>query len=274
MTITMYQADRSYVTPANDASLYSALVNDTNGILNRGNNFSMTTNGLAVTVNTGQALVQGRLTEIIVPEIVYLPPNTSGKICLTIDLSKINSVIGEIGTPDYEVKVNQVYLSCVSEDIVQEDLNNGGVIYQLPLASFASTATSAAVTAVKTVFKDTGWIDFTLADNAFYQDGSYARYRVMNNTVFARWCNINCTKTQNGNQVFKIPNSIKPSVAGAYYAAGSNIDINNGNHQFCNYVIPDVANPIGVVYGMWGANQGVDLTGATGSAQWPLGGNV
>ncbi|WP_284295188.1 hypothetical protein [Leuconostoc litchii] len=36
MTMTMYQSDRNFVSPANDASLYSAMVNDTNGTLNRG----------------------------------------------------------------------------------------------------------------------------------------------------------------------------------------------------------------------------------------------
>lgn len=274
MTLTMYQADRNFVTPSNDASLYSSLVDDTNGTLNRGNKLGITVNGLIATVSTGQAVIQGRLVEVVKPENLTLPPNTTGKICLTVDLSKTNDVIGQAGTPEYSVKVNQVYLAVVTGDVLQDDLNNGGIVYQLPIGSFNSSTTTATVSVIKNVFNDTGWIDFELAEGATYNPGSYARYRVHNNIVYVRWYNISCNNTQNGNQVVKIPNSIKPNVSGQYVLAGSNINVNNGDHQFCNYIIPDVANPVGVIYGMWGANQNMSLTGATGSGQWPLGGNA
>ncbi|AOT56554.1 hypothetical protein [Weissella soli] len=146
MTITMYQADRNFVTPVNDASLYSALARDTSAVINRGDRFKTSVNGLTITVGTGQAIIQGRLVEIIDPEVLVLPANSSGTIALVVDLSQDNDVSGTVGDVDYAVTVNQVYLSAVSGTITQDDLNNGGVIYELPLANFTSTATTASLT--------------------------------------------------------------------------------------------------------------------------------
>ncbi|WP_424571547.1 hypothetical protein ACOV5J_05460 [Weissella soli] len=146
MTITMYQSDRNFVTPANDASLYSALARDASAVLNRGDQFKTSVNGLTVTVSTGQAIIQGRLVEIIDPEVLVLPANSSGTIALVVDLSQDNDVSGTVGDVDYAVTVNQVYLSAISGTITQDDLNNSGVIYELPLANFTSTATTASLT--------------------------------------------------------------------------------------------------------------------------------
>lgn len=109
-----------------------------------------------------------------------------------------------------------------------------------------------------------------LAPGATYNPGAYARYRVFNGICYLRWYNIACQNAQYGNKVFKIPQKIKPHVAGQYVLAGSNINVNNDNHQFCNYIVPDVVNPIDVVYGLWGSNQDMRLTGATGSSQYLL----
>ncbi len=88
MAITMYQSDRNFVSPANDASLYSGLSGDISGILNRGNSFNVTVDGLVATIDTGQAIIAGRLVEITIPETVTIPANSSGYICLVIDLTK------------------------------------------------------------------------------------------------------------------------------------------------------------------------------------------
>ncbi|WP_224148535.1 hypothetical protein [Leuconostoc gasicomitatum] len=148
MTIDMYQADRNFVTPANDASLYSALARDYSGVLNRGNKFVTSITGLSLTVGTGQALIQGRLVEITVPETITLPENASGNICLVVDLTKTNDVSGSAGDSDYTVTVNQVYVSAVTGTLTQDDLNNGGFVYELPIAAFTSSATTATVSSV------------------------------------------------------------------------------------------------------------------------------
>lgn len=214
MTLTMYQADRNYVTPANDASLYSSLVDDTNGTLNRGNKLGIIVNGLIATVNTGQAVIQGRLVEVVKPENVTLPPNSTGKICLTVDLSKTNDVIGQAGTPEYSVKVNQVYLAVVTGDVLQDDLNNGGIVYQLPIGSFNSSTTTATVSVIKNVFNDTGWKDLDIASTGakLWGTNPYAQYRVRNSVVYLRWRGVDVTNANNGNQIGRVPWSFRPDV--------------------------------------------------------------
>ncbi|KGO22526.1 hypothetical protein Q757_09025, partial [Oenococcus alcoholitolerans] len=114
MAITMYQADRNFASPQNDASLYSGISADVSGILNRGNAFNVSVNGLTATVDTGQALICGRLVEITSPESLTIPANSSGYICIVVDLSQTNDVFGNVGDPDYSVNVNQVYVSAVT----------------------------------------------------------------------------------------------------------------------------------------------------------------
>ncbi|MFT9470370.1 hypothetical protein [Leuconostoc pseudomesenteroides] len=145
MTVTMYQADRNFVTPANDASLYSALAGDLVGSLNRGSQFMTSVDGMSVTIGTGQALIKGRLVEITKAETIVLPSNSSGNICLVVDLTKTNDVSGSAGDQSYAVSVNQAYVAAVTSTLTQDDLNNGGLLYEFPIASFSSTATMASV---------------------------------------------------------------------------------------------------------------------------------
>ncbi|MFT8599511.1 MAG: hypothetical protein ABF709_04870 [Leuconostoc pseudomesenteroides] len=144
--ITMYQSDRNYVTPANDASLYSALVSDHAGVLNRGSRFKITVSGLVATINTGQAVVDGRLVEILEPEKITLPSSASGHICLVVDLTRMNTTTGEAGSDTYAVKVNQVYVAAITTQLLQEDLHNGGLIYQFPIAEFTTTTNATTIT--------------------------------------------------------------------------------------------------------------------------------
>ena len=170
MTINMYQADRNFVTPANDGSLYSGLVNDLSGVLKRGNKFNTTVSGLVVTVGTGQAVIQGRLVEIVAPESITVPANSSGNICLVVDLTKTNDVSGSAGDQSYAVTVNQVYLSAITGTLTQDDINNGGYVYELPIASFTSTATAATVTPTLTMLGDT-WVN---VGRGYVQNGGVA----------------------------------------------------------------------------------------------------
>ena len=159
MTITMYQSDRNFVTPANDASMYSALSGDSSGVLKRGNELKITVNGLTATVDTGQVVILGRLVEVLAPTQITLPANANGNLAITIDLSKANTVQGQAGMPNYSVTVNQVYLSAVTGTLTQEDINNGGFIYQLPLGTFSTTATTAQVAQSNPMLNDTGWMN-------------------------------------------------------------------------------------------------------------------
>jgi len=217
MAITMYQSDRNFVTPSNDASLYSAINGDTSGVINRGNKLKITVSGLTATVDTGQVVVLGRLVEITEPTTLTLPANSNGNICITVDLSKANTVIGQAGQSNYQVTVNQVYLSAVTGNLVQEDINNGGFIYELPLGTFSTTATSGTVAQHNPMLNDTGWLNLDIAStgaNLWSDNGApaYAQYRVRDNVVFLRWRGVDVTNSVNGNQIGRVPGAFAPDV--------------------------------------------------------------
>ena len=214
MAITMYQSDRNFVTPANDASLYSALGGDTSGVLRRGNMLKITTNGLTATVDTGQVVVLGRLVEVTTPTQVTLPANSQGQLCIVIDLSKTNSVSGSAGDASYSVTVNQVYLATVTGALTQDDINNGGFIYELPLGTFTSTATTATVTQKNPMLNDSGWLnlDTSRTGARLIDSNAYAQYRIRDNVVFVRWAGVDVTNSVNGNQIGYVPYSIGPDV--------------------------------------------------------------
>lgn len=223
MAITMYQSDRNFVTPANDASLYSALTGDTSGVINRGNQLKITVNGLTATIATGQAIILGRLIEVTTPQTVTLPANSNGNICIVIDLSKANNVIGQAGQNNYDVTVNQVYISGVTGRLIQDDINNGGFIYELPLATFSTTSTSGTVKQKNPILNDSGWLNLdTRATGArLWGNPNYAQYRVRDNVVFLRWRGVDVTNANNGNQIGRVPWSLSPDVE----IASASIDI-------------------------------------------------
>lgn len=262
MAITMYQSDRNFVTPANDASLYSALGGDTSGVLRRGNMLKITTNGLTATVDTGQVVVLGRLVEVTTPTQVTLPANSQGQLCIVIDLSKTNAVTGNAGDSDYTVTVNQVYISTVTGTLTQDDINNGGFIYELPLGTFTSTATTATVTQKNPMLNDTGWLDLDInVTNARLVDNqSYAKYRVRDNVVFLRWRGVDVTNASNGNQMCHIPWSLRPDVEIA--AAATNIDNNTGTTP-ATIFINDTAT-------MWAAASNGYRNSLYGSMSYPI----
>lgn len=214
MGITMYQSDRNFVTPANDASLYSALGGDTSGVLKRGNMLKITTKGLTATVDTGQVVILGRLVEVVTPTQITLPANSKGQLCIVVDLSKTNNVTGKVGDSNYAVTVNQVSLAAVTGSLTQDDINNGGFIYELPLGTFSSNPTSATIKQSNPILNDTGWMDLNISEVGATLVGSpsYAQYRLRDNVMFLRWRGVSALNANNGNQIARIPWALRPDV--------------------------------------------------------------
>lgn len=260
MSITMYQSDRNFVTPANDASLYAAISGDSSGVLKRGNGLKITANGLTVTVQTGQAVVLGRLIEITEPVTFSLPGSSSGNIAIVIDLSKANTVIGQAGMPNYRVKVNQVYLAGVVGNLIQEDINNGGYIYQLPLAAFTTTATSATIKQHNPMLNDTGWLNMDTGRSGSRLVGSeaFAQFRVRDNVVFLRWRNVDASNSVNRNQIGYVPSMYAPDVE--ITGAGTNIDNSNYTKNYANTAVVDYGT--GLVWVNYSDNQQNNLHGS------------
>lgn len=143
--ITGYTFDKMRVTPAADSLVYHHL----NGRRDRWiegykNNLKPTASGLNVIVDTGAAIVQGRLVEILEPITLNIPANTTGFIVIEIDLTKTNTSTGTPGGADYTPINNQVTLKYV-DIMVQQDTTNGGQIYQYPLCGYRSNGSSVTL---------------------------------------------------------------------------------------------------------------------------------
>lgn len=210
MTVVGYQLDRAPVYPASDRSLYHALFNEQIKVLNRGNKLAVASSGLSVSVNTGQAIIMGTLLEVTSAETLSVAGNTSGYICATVDLTQQNTVSGTAGQSDYGVTFLQVRIEVIQGNLTQDDLNNGGFIYNLPLASYTSDGTTATVTPINNALVplnndtleavllshgvtagDTGWLNLGLAQS---WQNDISHYRIKNGVVHLQILGINSGK--------------------------------------------------------------------------------
>lgn len=215
MAITGYQFDMQMVPASKDASVIHALTGESNGVLRRGNDFAIMANGLQVTIGTGQAIIQGRLVEVTSNESVTLPANSTGKICIVIDLTKTNAVVGVPGQSGYSATIKQVYILPVVGSLTQDDLNNGGYIYELPLATFTTTSNSATIVQTNPIINDSGWnnLDIGAVNAKLSNDGaSYAQYRVRDNVMYIRFRGVDISGAANGNQMARVPWAYRPDV--------------------------------------------------------------
>lgn len=137
-----FQFDKMQAYPTTDASLFSYLAGDRSFIIpNRGNELNVTTSELNITVNTGEALILGRQIKITEPMVLTVGANQSGYLVIEIDLSKANTSTGTPGQPDYEPINNQLSLKFVN-NLTQDNINDGGLIYQFNLGTVSSTSNS------------------------------------------------------------------------------------------------------------------------------------
>lgn len=137
-----FQFDKMQAYPTTDASLFSYFAGDRSFIIpNRGNELNVTTSELNITVDTGEALILGRQIKITEPMVLTIGANQSGYLVIEIDLSKANTSTGTPGQPDYEPINNQLSLKFVN-NLTQDNINDGGLIYQFNLGTVSSTSNS------------------------------------------------------------------------------------------------------------------------------------
>ena len=141
-----FQFDKMQVYPTSDTSLYSFLGDERNVIIpNRGNEMNVTTNELNITVDTGEALIQGRLVKITEPMSITIGANQSGYLVIEIDLSKANTSTGTAGQPDYTPINNQLSLKFVTQ-LTQDNINDDGLLYHFNLGMVTSSTTNISFT--------------------------------------------------------------------------------------------------------------------------------
>lgn len=180
-----YQFDKVLVSPEADARLYNFLSARQNLVL-KGykNEMALTTSGLNVYIDTGYALVAGRLIFIDVKTQLTAGANSSGYVVLTIDLTKNNTASGTPGAIDYAWVNNQVRVELVSQ-LTLQDLMNDGQIYTFPLATYRSDALSISITKIQENYEqsslslgekfaqkedkhiDTDWVSYTALMNGY-----------------------------------------------------------------------------------------------------------
>lgn len=142
MTVTGYQFDKAKVTALHDSILYHQLAHQQSFVLRgMGSEMAVTTSGLRATVDTGVALICGRMVEITEAETVDIPANSRGYLVIYIDLSVENTVTGIPGEASYEVQNNQVSVRFVT-NLTQQDLLQGGLIYTFNLGRIETNTSS------------------------------------------------------------------------------------------------------------------------------------
>lgn len=147
MTLQGYQFDKAKVTPEADAALYSYLAQSSDNKVISG--FTATATGLNAYIASGKALVQGRLIENTQQVQLTAQANKTGYVCITIDLTQDNTSTGTPGSIDYLPINNQLRLELV-DNLTQQDLNNGGLVYTFPLYSYVSSGTTMTLTKIVT----------------------------------------------------------------------------------------------------------------------------
>lgn len=158
MSIIGRQFDREKVSAQADAALYAMFLSDQSGIiLNRGNEMDVSVSGLKLIIDTGMALINGRLVEITARETITVPAQYNGYLCIIINLSQENTSSGTPGTSDYIVQNNQLSIGLV-ESLTQQDLHNGGLIYTFNLGHVSSNATTATYTKNENLLRGVPWM--------------------------------------------------------------------------------------------------------------------
>lgn len=143
--ITGYTFDKMRVTPAADSLMYHHLnLKRDRWIQGYKNNLKPTASGLNVIIDTGAAIVHGRLVEILEPITLSIPANTAGFIVIEVDLTKTNTSTGTPGGSDYTPINNQVTLKYV-DVMVQQDITDSGQIYHYPVVGYSSNGSSVTL---------------------------------------------------------------------------------------------------------------------------------
>lgn len=128
MTIRILQFNESAVTPADDAELYKFMLSDESGIFKDCNITEGA--GNIINVSSGRMIIHGRVIVLEDEEVnaKVSPSGTqNGRLLLRVDMSKN---LEEVVSLDTQVAANL-------PDLIQEDINVGGNIYELELATYS-----------------------------------------------------------------------------------------------------------------------------------------
>ena len=126
MSITLHTVDNGTVNAIDDAKFYEELTNSLSGLVAGGVCTVVSANTVHIT--SGWGLILGRLFTIEAEDIpveVSSSGTVNGRLKLVIDLSN----------PDIPISIESEARSSLPR-LTQEDLNNGGFVYEFALATY------------------------------------------------------------------------------------------------------------------------------------------
>lgn len=153
------------ISSLQDALLYGSVVQTDYIISGYGDELAMTTTGLTITFGDGEAIIQGRTINVTGSETLEVEANTSGYIVLRYDLTQATGYEGRFAyVPTF----------------VTQDLNDGGSIRDLVLASYTSDASDVTINIDTRPIMDNniGW-SFTIATTDWTFNSNYNCYTYM-----------------------------------------------------------------------------------------------
>lgn len=157
MTVKAYTFDRAKNTAADVANYQdSQFLGKSSIIKGRGNDLSISTVGLNLTVDTGMAIIKGRFVEVSAPEVITLPANATGYITIRINLGLTNESSGTPGQANYVANIKQVKLgfqtSLFTDELLADKTTNTEGSYDFILAKVTTDASSITITTTAAVY--------------------------------------------------------------------------------------------------------------------------
>ena len=128
MSIVLKQFVSSTVTPVDDAILYQHF-DDRAGILA---GCSVAINGTKIHVGAGRGVICGRVFQIVAEDVnAVLGANLLGRLLIRVDTSNVNTPISFVAQAANPLP-----------SLTQDDINRGGTVYEMPLATYNVSAAS------------------------------------------------------------------------------------------------------------------------------------
>ena len=134
--------DHCNVTSADDAHYHKTFLNGVDGITK---GCEVSYSGRAITISKGYFIISGRFVKIVGDETVTVDENIVsggvlyGRLVYEIDLSKTNTV-SEFNQGAFKVLTNSSSAAGYPS-VRQDDLDNGGTVYQMPFAKLTINST-------------------------------------------------------------------------------------------------------------------------------------
>lgn len=142
-----YPFNRSHKFASEERNVMSILMGKQNGVaFGVLDQAACTAKDLVVTVGRGLIYAQGGWFKNNLPININIQPGSTGYIVAQINLSETNTSVGAIDNGTYQYLLNQCQYKAITDTPVKEDLNAGGVRYDVILYSYVANSATLTLT--------------------------------------------------------------------------------------------------------------------------------